>query len=292
VLRPLADWKRRGVDVTYVPVDADGYWQVADVHNAIRPDTRLVAVVHASNVTGAVQPIEPLGDALVQQSPLLLIDAAQSVGHLPLSVRDLRADLLAAPAHKGLLAPQGMGILYVNPDIVEQVHSLRQGGTGTVSDEEMQPECMPSKFEAGTHNMIGLAGLLAACEYLLQDNRLKQIRANEAALTRRLLQGLAACDGIAVHGPTAGQPRVGVVSITVAGYDCQDVSSMLDTVAGVQTRAGLHCAPKMHKSLGTFSSGGTVRLSVGHANTDQDVDDALNALQQIAAATVKGEGLQ
>jgi cysteine desulfurase family protein len=288
VLRPLAELRERmGIEVSYVAVGDEGFFRPDDVLAEVRPNTRLVALIHASNVTGAVQPLEEIGRrlaALPEPRPLFLVDAAQSLGHWPLSVDALHADLLAAPGHKGLLGPLGTGILYVRPEIADQVVSLRQGGTGTMSEQDRQPHQMPHKFEAGNVNVVGLAGLGAAAEFLLSDQSVGRIRANEEQLTRALLVGLGEIHGVAVYGPPADAPRVGVVSMTPAGYDPQDFAAMLDAEAGIQTRSGLHCAPGMHRSLGTIDRGGTVRFSVGHANSIEEVETTLQVVRQLMAA--------
>jgi cysteine desulfurase family protein len=285
VLRPLAELHRcLEIDVSYVPVNREGYFHPDDVLAAVRPNTRLVALIHASNVTGAVQPLEEIGRRLASLPPLFLVDAAQSLGHWPVNVAELHADLLAAPGHKGLLGPLGTGVLYVRREIADQVASLRQGGTGTSSEEESQPRELPHKFEAGNLNVVGLAGLGAAVDHLLSRQTVEEICAHEHGLTSRLLAGLGDIPGILVHGPAADSPRVGVVSITPGGYDPQDFAAMLDAAAAIQTRAGLHCAPRMHRSLGTLASGGTLRFSVGHATSAEDIDTTLNVVRQLREA--------
>jgi cysteine desulfurase family protein len=285
VLRPLAELRRRiGIEVSYIPVDGEGYIRPDDVLAAVRPETRLVALIHASNVTGAVQPLEEIGARLGDLPPLFLVDAAQSLGHWPLSVDELHADLVAAPGHKGLLGPLGTGILYVRPEVADQVASLRQGGTGTSSEQEEQPSQLPCKFEAGNVNVVGLAGLGAAADYLLANGKVDEIRSHEERLTNQLLAGLREIPGTIVHGPIGEAPRVGVVSITAGGYDPQDFAAMLDATSGVQTRSGLHCAPRMHRSLGTVERGGTVRFSVGHANSAEDIETTLDVVRQLMNA--------
>ena len=288
VLRPLAELRRRiGLEVSYVPVDAEGYFSPDDVLAEVHPATRLVALIHASNVTGAVQPVEEVGRRLADRPTLLLVDAAQSLGHRPVRIDELQADLLAAPGHKGLLGPLGTGVLYIRRDAADQVASFRQGGTGTVSEQEDHPPSLPHKFEAGNHNMHGLAGLGAALDYLLDSDRIQTIHAQEQDLVDRLVAGLGDVSGISVCGSRSGvRPRVGVVSFTAQGYDPQDFAAMLDTSAGIQSRAGLHCAPRMHRSLGTLATGGTVRLSVGHATIQEDIDTVLEAVRQLMAAAI------
>jgi cysteine desulfurase/selenocysteine lyase len=284
VLRPLRHLEtHRQIEVTLVGCDGQGYVDPDDVGRALRPNTRLVAVVHASNVTGALQPMAEIAARAHAAGALLLVDAAQSLGHRPCDVNQLGADLLAAPGHKGLLGPLGTGLLYIAPGLEAQLQSLRQGGTGTRSEEDRQPESLPDKYEAGNLNVPGLVGLAAALRHL-EARGLVAVEAHERALTERLLAGLGEIAGVRLHGPPDSAHRVGVVSITIDGYDPQEVAATLDASFRVQVRSGLHCAPRMHEALGTMPFGGTVRFSLGPFSTPADVDAAAAAVAQIAAA--------
>ncbi len=172
---------------------------------ALRPSTRLVAVVHASNVTGAVQPVEAIGPIVREHGALFLVDAAQSLGHVPLDVSKFEVDLVAAPGHKGLLGPLGTGVLYIRPGIERELEPLRYGGTGTRSDEDRQPDELPDKFEPGNHNLPGLAGLVASCEFLSRKS-IAAVHAHHTALTARLLERLQGIDGLTIHGPNIDRP--------------------------------------------------------------------------------------
>lgn len=282
VLRPLRELRdRRGVEVTYIPAGASGVVDPTAFRAALRPNTKLVVLMHASNVTGMIQPIADVGQFAHDAGVLFLVDAAQTAGHLPIDLRELPVDLLACPGHKGLLGPLGTGLLYIRPGVEKQLYSLRQGGTGTQSEDDRQPETLPDKYESGNHNAPGLAGLNAALDYL-QANGLAAIREHELAITRQLMGGLKDVPGLKVVGSLSAEERVGVVSVTIAGYDPQDISTILDQNFGIQTRAGLHCAPGAHRNAGTFVSGGTVRLSVGPFNTPEHIDAACAALREIA----------
>jgi cysteine desulfurase / selenocysteine lyase len=282
VLRPLrAMREQHDVTVTYVPCDGRGLISPDDVRAALRPNTRLVAVVHASNVTGAIQPIAGIGTIVRESEALFLVDAAQSLGHVPIDVGHLEVDLLAAPGHKGLLGPLGTGVLYLRPGVEQELEPLRYGGTGTQSDEDRQPEVLPDKYEPGNHNMLGLAGLAAAAEFL-QQQTVEAIEAHHAKLAARLLERLRAIEGVTIHGPKTTADRTSVVSITVDGYDPQELAAMLEVSHRIQCRAGLHCAPRMHESLGTSGSGGTVRFSPGYATTLDNVDAVTRAVEEIA----------
>lgn len=284
VLRPLRALADDGViSVTHVPCDGAGYVSPDDVRQALRPETRLTAVIHGSNVTGALQDIAQIGMVVRERGVLLLVDAAQTLGHEPIDVERLQIDLLAAPGHKGLLGPLGTGVLYIRPSLEKELRPLFRGGTGTQSQEDRQPESIPDKFESGNHNVLGLAGLAAAVEYL-ESQGVEAIQAHLAGLTRRLLEGLSAIPGLKVHGPSFGNPRTSVVSFTMGGYDPQELAALLEVSGNVQCRAGIHCAPRMHEALGTLERGGTVRLSLGWATTKSEIDRTLNLIAPLAAS--------
>jgi cysteine desulfurase family protein len=285
VLRPLrALAETANVEVTYVPCDGEGLVSPGDVRAALRPDTRLVAVIHASNVTGAIQPAAEIARMVRESNAFLLLDAAQSLGHVPIDVARLDVDLLAAPGHKGLLAPLGTGILYIRPGVERELRPLRYGGTGTQSDEDRQPDLLPEKYEPGNHNLVGLAGLVASTEFL-RDQSIEEIENHHRRLAVRLLEGLDEIDGVIIHGPRLAGDRTSVVSITVEGYDPQELAAVLEASHGIQCRAGLHCAPRMHAALGTTAGGGTLRLSAGFATTIDEIDTVVVAIGEIAAVT-------
>jgi cysteine desulfurase / selenocysteine lyase len=287
VLRPLRALRESaGVEVDYVPCDGQGFVSPDDIRAALRPNTRLVAVVHSSNVTGAIQLTEAIGKIVGEHSALYLVDAAQSLGHVPIDVTRLDCDLLAAPGHKGLLGPLGTGILYIRPGVERQLAPLRYGGTGTQSDEDRQPESLPEKYEPGNHNLIGLAGLAAACDFL-QRKTIAAIHVHHTELTERLINGLSEIDGITLHGPPSSANRTSVVSITAEGYDPQELAAVLEASHHIQCRAGLHCAPRMHAALGTSTTGGTVRFSPGFATTIDAIDTVIAALQEVASVSLK-----
>jgi cysteine desulfurase / selenocysteine lyase len=282
VLRPLRALEQSGdVEVTRIALDDHGVVDAGDVRRALRRDTRLIALTHASNVTGAVQPAAEVGEIARQAEVLFLLDAAQTAGELPIDLRHLAVDLLAAPGHKGLLGPLGTGILYVRPGIEERVASFRQGGTGTLSDDDVQPANLPDKYEAGNLNVPGILGLGAGVEWLLEHG-VERVRADSMRLTRQLLQRLAATPGITVHGHQTADDRVGLLSFTPGGIDPQEFAAILDSAFRIQVRAGLHCAPLMHAKLGTLGQGGTVRLSHGPFNTIADIERAADAIGEIA----------
>lgn len=285
VLRPLR-WleEHRGVQVTRVACGRDGIVDVDDLRAAITSNTRLIALVHASNVTGAIQPVEQVGALAREHGLIFLIDAAQSLGHLAIDVRRCGAHLLAAPGHKGLLGPLGIGVLYVAPGMEEQLEPLRQGGTGTSSDQDRQPETLPDKYESGNLNAAGIVGLGAGLAYLA-ERTIEDVRRHDVHLCQRLLAGLKSIDGVTIYGPEDPDHKLGVVSISIKGYDPREAAALLDSGWSIQTRAGIHCAPLMHNALGTTAAGGTLRFSLGAFNTEADVAAALEAIAEIAATT-------
>jgi cysteine desulfurase family protein len=284
VLRPLSHLAAQGrITVTYIPCDSAGKIKPSDVRGALVPETRLVALAQVSNVTGTIQPLGEIGRFVRSHGALFLVDAAQSLGHLRFTVDDLQCDMLAAPGHKGLLGPLGTGVLYVRPGVEAQLQSLRQGGTGTHSESDQQPDDMPAKFESGNHNVAGIVGLGAGCQFLLERG-VVSVHEAISRLAEELRSSLAKIHGVTVYGPADSAERLGVVSINVRGYDPQEVASALDAHYGVQVRAGLHCAARIHAALETVNLGGTVRFSLGPFNTAEHVNAAVGAIAEIAAA--------
>ncbi len=285
VQRPLTELHRKlGIEITRVGADATGLVDPAEIKRALRPNTKLITLIHASNVTGTIQPVASVGAIARDAGALFLVDAAQSAGHLPIDLRALRCDLLACPGHKGLLGPLGTGVLYVRPGVEQHLSSFRQGGTGTRSEEDVQPETLPDKYESGNHNAPGLVGLEAGAAWLL-DRGVAAIHHNERALVRQLIDGFSGIRGVHIFGPSVSQERVGVVSLAIEGFDPQDVANILDQSFDIQTRAGLHCAPGAHRAIGSFDTGGTVRFSVGPFTTDDHTAAAVDAIRQIAGAS-------
>jgi cysteine desulfurase family protein len=283
VLRPLAALEdSAGVSVTRVACDSFGVIDPDAVRCAIRPATRLVAISHASNVTGAVQPIAEISRIAHEAGALVLCDAAQTAGHLSVDLEELGVDLLATSGHKGLLGPLGTGVLALASGVAEKLDSVRQGGTGTNSEQARQPCELPYKYESGNLNVPGILGLGAGVDYLRRRG-LDDVRAHGTALADRLLAGFRDIPGLRVLGPATAGARVPLVSIVVEGYDPQEMAVSLDAVYRVQVRSGLHCAPLMHEALGTQRSGGTIRFSLGVFNTQEDIDDAIRAVAEIAS---------
>jgi cysteine desulfurase family protein len=281
VVRPLAALAGRGVTVERVACAPDGSIDLDDLRRALQASPcRLVAMVHASNVAGTILPAREAARLAHDHGALFLLDAAQTAGVLPIDVRDMGVDLLALPGHKGLLGPPGTGALYVGTGV--SLAPLRYGGTGIRSEEERMPEELPEGLEAGTPNTVGLAGLGAALRFL-SERGVAAVRAHELALTGRLLAGLREVPGVRVHGVGDPARQVATVSVSLQGWEPVDLAAVLDSAFGVAVRAGLHCAPVAHRTLGTFP-GGTVRLSAGCFTTADEIDQAVSALGQLAGA--------
>ena len=277
--RPLHQAERKGVAVTWLKGDECGFVTGRQVADAFRPDTRLVALSHCSNVTGTIQPVAEIGALTRASDILLLVDAAQSAGSIALDVEEASIDLLAAPGHKGLLGPQGTGFLYVADGI--ELSPLMIGGTGGYSSGMEQPAEMPERLESGTLNTPGIAGLLAGIQFI-RTTGIAAIRSAEMALVAQLITGLRAIPGITLYGPDDLERRGSVVSFTVVGFDPAQIGFLLDSDHGISGRVGLHCAPLAHKTIGTFPSG-TIRVSPGWFTSDRDIEIFLQALHTIVA---------
>ena len=284
ILRPLnALADRNWVEQTRIAIDpSTGLIDPDDVRKAIRPETTLIALTHASNVTGTLQPLREIGAIAREHEIPLVVDAAQSAGHVPIDVQADHIDLLAAPGHKGLLGPLGTGFLYIRPGIEKILATSIEGGTGSVSENDRQPDFMPDKFEPGSHNAIGIAGLLEGVRWI-QDRGIEKIAAHETDLIRAFLDGISDVEGLTYFGPRGIRNRVGVFSVRIEGLDPHELSSILESNFGILSRPGLHCAPLAHQALGTTAQGGTTRLSFGPFLSVQDVHYAADALAEIAS---------
>jgi len=286
ILRPLnALCRHDHITQTRVPVDpVTGLVDPDDIRRAVTPDTCLIATLHGSNVTGTVQPVGEIGAIAREHDIPFCVDAAQSLGHLPVDVDAMQIDLLAAPGHKGLLGPLGTGFLYIRPGIEQRMTTTREGGTGSVSELDVQPEFMPDRFEPGSHNTLGLVGLSEGVAYLL-DRGVDALAEHQHQLVETFLDTIAHADAAALHlfGPPTAAHRCGVFSVRIDGFDDPiDLSNALENEFGILTRSGLHCAPGAHALLGTDTRGGTTRLSFGPFLTVDDVAFAAQSLCQLA----------
>ncbi len=279
VSRPLRALELAGrITLTRVRADGSGTVDPGEVRKAVTPKTRLVAVTHASNVLGTVQPVEEIGRVTREHDLLLLVDAAQTAGVLPIDVGALNVDLLAFPGHKSLLGPTGTGALYVGPRA--KIRAWREGGTGGDSASETQPRELPYYLEGGTPNVLGVAGLSAGVRYV-QEQGPEVIHAREVALCDRLRQKLAELPGYEVFGHRDAARRVGTLSFRCAALPAAELGGILDQAFDIAVRPGLHCAPYVHRAIGTFPEG-TVRVSPGPFSSEEDIDRLGAALAEVA----------
>lgn len=287
VLRPL-NWLSspeggQRITATFVGCDAAGRVDASDMIAAMRPESRLVAVLHASNVTGAVQPIEAIAAETSRRGVRLLVDAAQTLGRWPINAQELGADLIAAPGHKGLYGPLGTGILWLAPGIEEDLRSFRHGGAASGGELKQVPRGLPDKYEAGNLNLPGLAGLAAGVEQVLQQS-VPSIQSQLSERRQLLADGLRSINGIQLYGPDNPAEQAGVVSFSAEGYDPNELAMLLASLAGVESRAGLHCAPRLHEALGTAAGGGLLRLSPSPSTTEAEIGATLEAIRQLLAS--------
>ena len=285
VLRPLQHLQAtRGISVQHLPFNPDsGLLNPDDLRHALqRTPARLVVLTHASNVTGRIQDIRTLTRIAHEHQALVLLDAAQTVGHWPCSLSELNVDFLAAAAHKGLAGPPGIGFLVAAPHHQQLLQPLLFGGTGTDSTSLDQPADSPARFESGTANLPAIAGLLAAIR--LAQNTLHERHAANLRNSRLLASGLAEIPGLRLLSPGAPEQNCGIVSFVLEGLDPAEVAGILDQSFDIQCRAGLHCAPLAHQRLGTLQTGGAIRFSPGSCTTEAEIAAAVDAVRQIAQA--------
>ena len=235
-----------------------------------------------SNVTGTVQPIREIGKIAREHGVPLIVDAAQSAGHLPIDVQADLIDLLAGPGHKSLLGPLGTGFLYIRPGLEKKLRPLKEGGTGSASESDRQPDFMPDRFEPGSHNAIGIAGPMSAALQWILDRGVEELALHDRQLTLTFIEGISDIEGLTYYGPRGPRHRTGVFSVRLEGYDPHELSAVLEGSYGILTRSGIHCAPLAHEAIGTAPLGGTTRFSFGPFVTAQDVQFAADALAQIA----------
>src|SRR5215213_3092451 len=265
------------ITLTRLTADGSGTLDPDAIKAAITPKTRLVAVGHASNVIGTVQPIAEIGQVVRERDILFLLDCAQTAGVVPVDVQAMHIDLLALPGHKGLLGPTGTGALYVAPRV--KINVWREGGTGGDSSSEVQPKEFPYFLEGGTPNVLGVAGLSAGIQWV-ESEGVEKIRAHEVGLTERLCRHLDEINGIQVYGHRDAARRVGTLSFRAEALAAPELGGILDEAFDIAVRPGLHCAPYVHRALGTFPDG-TVRVSPGPFTTEDDIDRLADALAEV-----------
>lgn len=280
VLRPLRRLEARGVTIEIAPCDGEGFLEphlFAEALSRTRPD--LVILSHASNVCGTVQELAALAPLCRVRGVPFVVDCAQTAGILPISLQGLGLAAICFTGHKGLLGPQGIGGIIWNPGFAQKVDWFIEGGTGSFSHLEFQPDAMPDKFEAGTPNLPGIAGLLAALSWL-GETGIDAVRAREEELGKRMLEGLLQLPGVHLSGRRTMEGRLPVFAVNFEGRDNGLIAGSLSEEFGIEARPGLHCAPLAHRTLGTFP-GGALRLSPGYFTTESEVDATLHALRSI-----------
>ncbi|HUL30015.1 MAG TPA: aminotransferase class V-fold PLP-dependent enzyme [Thermodesulfobacteriota bacterium] len=284
VMRPLRDLEKKGVELTIVPCSHEGLLDPSEIERKIQTNTKMVVLNHASNVTGTLLPIEEVGLIVRKRNLLFLVDAAQTAGAFRLDIEKDNIDLLAFTGHKSLYGPQGTGGLVVGERIKEkEMIPLKQGGTGSRSEFEEQPDFLPDCFESGTPNGVGLAGLLAGVQFVLEKG-VEQIRRDEMALIQKLIKGLKNIPRVRLYGPELEEDRVATLSFNFSNLSPSNGALRLEREFGILCRPGLHCGPAAHRTLGTFPEG-TIRFGLSAFNTDAEVKAAIQAVSLISEQT-------
>ena len=284
VMRPLTQLAARGIAFDRVPCGPDGSLRTEELAGLLRPETRAVVMLHASNVCGTLLPAAEVGAFCRDHGLLFVLDTAQTAGAFPIDMEAMHIDALAFTGHKGLLGPQGIGGFILRPELARRMEPLLSGGTGSVSHSEEVPAFMPDRFEAGTLNLPGIMGLHAALVWLEREG-IHRIRQHELALTARFLEGLRDIPRLRAVGRRGAAGPAAGVAVACEGIDPAFLADALGREYGVLTRVGLHCAPNAHRTLGTYPAG-TVRFSFGPWNTEAHADAALAALRELSGRDV------
>jgi cysteine desulfurase family protein len=281
VMRPLRDLEKKGIELSVIPCSREGMLDPREVGKRIQSQTRMVVLNHASNVTGTLLPIGEIGLMTRKKDLLFLVDGAQTAGTYPLDMERDGIDLVAFTGHKSLYGPQGTGGLVIGERIDEkEMIPLKQGGTGSRSEFEEQPDFLPDRFESGTPNGVGIAGLLAGVQFVLKKG-IERIRQYEIGLIEHLIEGLKKIPQIKLYGPENKADRIATLSFNLAQLSPSDVALRLEREFGILCRPGLHCAPAAHRTIGTFPEG-TVRFSLSAFNTEEEIDGAIKAISIIS----------
>lgn len=277
-MRPLSSKALSGIEVTRLQCEKDGRLPLDILEENIKSSTKLVVMTHASNVCGTIMPVEEVGIICKKHGVHFVLDAAQSAGVLDIDFEKFNLSALAFTGHKGLLGPQGTGGFLINKDFGELITPLKEGGTGSFSEDEMQPEILPDKFECGTLNTPGIFGLNAALKYIEHEG-IENIRAHEEELSKKFLNKILNIEDISLSGIRNIFQRTSVFSINFKTIDNAEAAFMLDREFGIMTRVGLHCSPAAHKTLGTFPSG-SVRFSFGSFNDLKEIDYVASSISK------------
>ena len=281
VMRPLRDLEKKGISLTVVPCFEDGTLDPREVEKKIQSTTRMITLNHASNVTGTLLPIREVGKIARKYNLLFLVDAAQTAGAYPIDVEKDGIDLLAFTGHKSLYGPQGTGGLVIGERINEkEMIPLKQGGTGSRSEFEEQPDFLPDRFESGTPNSVGIAGLLPGVQFVLKKG-VELIRQHEMTLTQKLIEGLKEIPQVKLYGPGSHKNRIATLSFNFSRLSPSNGALRLEKEFGILCRPGIHCAPAAHHTIGTFPEG-TIRFGLGAFNTEREIEIAIQAVSLIA----------
>lgn len=278
VLRPLYALHEQGMALSFVPADKQGRVRYEDFASLFRPNTKAVICTHASNLTGNMLDIACIAAMAHEHGALLVVDASQTAGAVPIDMTALGVDVLCFTGHKGLMGPQGTGGLCIRPGV--EIRPLLRGGSGVHSFDRQQPAAYPTRLEAGTLNSHGIAGLDAAVDYLLSEG-VAAIEKREQALMRRFYENVCDIDGVQVYGDFAAPQRAAIVALNIRDYDSAEIADVLFADYGIATRPGAHCAPRMHQALGTVQQG-AVRFSFSVFNTEDEVDAAIQAVRELS----------
>ena len=282
VMRPLRELEKNGVQVQVIHCTFDGVLNPEDIEKAIKKNTALIILNHASNVTGTILPVQCVGEIAKKNNILFLVDAAQTAGSYPLDIEKNNVDLLAFTGHKGLFGPTGTGGLVMGENVdIGKIAPLKTGGTGSRSESEIHPDFLPDLYESGTQNIVGITGLNAGIRYIL-EREIEEIRQYEMSLTDKLIQGLKEIPGVTVYGKNSIGEQAAVVSFNINNQSPSDIGLKLDEEYDIMCRIGLHCSPSAHRTIGTLPTG-TVRFSMSIFNTVQEIEKALMAVRKIAS---------
>lgn len=279
VMRPLRQLEKQGVEVSLIPCRRDGSLCIEKLPEMIKENTRLLIMLHASNVCGTVMPVEKAAEICREHGTRIIVDTAQTGGLIPLEMEKNGIDAIAFAGHKSLLGPQGIGGFIITDSFASQVEPLISGGTGSISHLEEIPSFMPDRFECGTQNLPGIFGLHASLSWL-EKTGISKIREHEMQCTKALIKGFEEIEGAEVKGIKGTEGRTAAVSVDFPEYDNAEIAYELENRFGIMTRCGLHCAPCAHKTLGTFPHG-TVRFTPGWSTTEEEIEKALSAVRTI-----------
>jgi cysteine desulfurase/selenocysteine lyase len=280
VMRPLRALESEGIELSVIQCSGTGDISLDDISSAIKKNTRMIVITHASNVTGTIMPIADIAEMARKNGVILCIDAAQTVGSIPIDVKKDNIDILVFTGHKSLNGPQGTGGFYIRKGLEKMVSPLERGGTGSRSECEEQPDFMPDRFESGTPNTIGIAGLGAGAAYVVARG-IEVVRKKEIDLTGLFLDGIRSIRGARIYGDVDPARRTALVSFTINGMSPSDISFNFDERFNIMSRPGLHCAPAAHRTIGTFPDG-TVRFSFGIFTTEDEIRAAVKAIETLS----------